>query len=183
MRGVAIVGVWGVIGVAACKPAETPKHPEYADRICRAECDRSSECGVVDDGSSCFNECVVAAPPRSVYDRVDYVEAVVACISRASCRLYDGKATSVTSCRGKVRRNFEPSPTVESFCAHAMKRYDDCGYDAFASGQDCLSGFKLYTDEVIHELDDCLTHDCRHIGRCNVATVGEDPAEPKLKKK
>ena len=49
--------------------------------------------------------------------------------------------------------------------------------------EECLDGAKLYTGEVLKDLDDCLTHDCRHIGGCIRETVGEDPGAKKLRKK
>jgi hypothetical protein len=181
MRFVARTVLGVLVVLASCKPPDTPKHPEYVDQICQAQCYLHKQCDATVDAASCVNRCKLEGSPRRVYDRDDYVKSLLSCLKDATCEVKDGKELAGPRCRRTVRDAVQPTPLAVERCKRKVVRFDECDFEE--TYDDCIKGTKLYADAVLHELDDCLTHQCNRIGNCFTAVVGEDEGVKKIKKK
>jgi hypothetical protein len=83
----------------------------------------------------------------------------------------NGKLAGAT-CVKDVAATLKPSPAVIDYCRERVAKDADCDFEQTMA--ECVGGHELYTDEVIHDLEDCLSHSCRHYHLCFGAVVGRD---------
>ena len=85
---------------------------------------------------------------------------------------------SIELCVSEPTKSLQPSPAVLDYCRERTKKSADCGYTEAAA--ECPAKIASFTDKVIRELDNCLTHTCSHYPRCNGAVFGFDEGEQNL---
>jgi hypothetical protein len=171
---VLVAWVTGVaVAASACTAPQHPSNPAAIDELCLPACALRHGCDPAEDYASCVNYCRNFGSPRRIYERPDIIASERACLGRTACGP-DLSSRISTACYRDVLAAAQPTALARSYCEHRSRKDFVCGVRDITVAK-CLDGYKMYTDAILQQLDDCLGDaSCRTYGRCLLGVVGPD---------
>src|ERR1041385_2592137 len=171
-RSLVCAGAGAVVYGCVVAPLH-PGNPNAADDICSAGCGKEIACGLPNDMARCVNDCRSGMGPRFQYSRPDYFTAVKACIDRTACGPNLDQRLK-RACLWDTRMALVPSARAVKFCEGRFEKTRYCVMTT-VSVDKCLEGAKVYSDEILAQLDECRDDRiCNNYGRCLMSIVGPD---------
>ena len=158
-------GVFVVVLVVACRPAQHPRDDALVQRVEDGLARKFSACGVEPAKIERWRKRFVERGPRL---RPDYADAYVQCVDAEACPVVLDDDAREKACARAV-----PAPTAKArrFCELAVERDRKC-FGSTMTMDACFAKYAGFTDDAQDDGVACIDRPCSNYANCVFEVLG-----------